>query len=102
MAPGLGAALHRKPGRLVEYDRRGVAIEHELTQQPLVLRPNPPDRRRRRWLRQRRHPDRLAGGDGITGVGALAVDPDLPGAQQLFEPAVAERGVMPPEPAIEP
>ena len=42
------------------------------------------------------------GVDRIAGAGALAVDPDLPGAQQLFEPAVAEAGIMPLEPAVEP
>ncbi len=32
------------------------------------------------------------GATAVAGLGALAVDPDLPGAQQLFEPAVAELG----------
>ena len=50
---------------------------------------------------ERRDADRLARGQPVAGLGALAVDPDLPGAQQLFEPAMGQRRVMPPEPAIE-
>ena len=34
--------------------------------------------------------------------GAAAVDPDLAGAQQLLEPAMAEAGEMALEPAVEP
>ena len=61
-----------------------------------------PARRRRGGLGQRRHADRLARRDRVAGAGALAVDPDLPGAQQLFEPAVTEARIMPLEPAVEP
>ena len=100
MASGFGAALHCKAGRLVEHDRRGVAIEHEMAQQPLILRADTARRWRRRRLGQRRHPDRLAGADRVTGPGAFAVDPDLAGAQQLFQPAVAQAGIVPPEPAV--
>ena len=35
-------------------------------------------------------------------LGALAVDPHLAGAQELFEPAMAEAGEMTLEPAVEP
>src|SRR5204863_4091776 len=96
----------RKPGRLIDDDRRRISIEHEAAQHLLVLRSDAPRRRwrcrTRRGLGERRHPDRLTRLHRIAGPRALAVDPDLPGAQQPFEPPVVERGVMPAEPAIEP
>ena len=52
-------------------------------------------------LAQGGNADRLAGSQSITCTGSLAVDPDLPSTQQLFEPAMAERRIMPPEPAVE-
>ena len=103
MALGVGAALDRETGRLVDDNRPIVAIEHGVAQQRGILRPQARHGRGGWWrLRQRRHPDRLAGRNGIAGAGSLAVDADLAGAQQLFELAVAEPGIVPPEPAVEP
>ena len=105
MALGVGAALHREAGGLVDDQRPVVAVQHGIAQQRDILRPGA---RRlaaaaaRRRLGQRRHPDRLARRDRVAGAGALAVNPDLPGAQQLFEPSVAEARIMPLEPAVEP
>ncbi len=45
--------------------------------------------------------DGLPGRNAVTRAGAFAVDPDPPGAQQLFETAMAECGIMALEPAIE-
>ncbi len=107
MAIGIGAALHRKTGGLVDDEHPVVAVQHRVAQQREILRSGA---RRpaagfgdgRDGLRQRRHADRLARGDRVAGAGALAIYPDLPGAQQLFEPPVAETRIMPLEPAVEP
>ncbi len=103
MALGLGPALHRQPRRLVEDDDRVVAMQDRPLHHRLVGREQPARRHRRRGRRriERRDADRLARGQPVAGLGALAVDPDLPGAQQLFEPAMGQRRVMAPEPAIE-
>ena len=52
-------------------------------------------------LGERRDADALAGAQARFGVRPPAIDPDLAGAQQLLQPAVAELGEMPAEPAIE-
>ncbi len=39
--------------------------------------------------------------DAVASLGALAVEPHLPRAQQLLQRAMAERGIMPLEPAIQ-
>jgi hypothetical protein len=46
-------------------------------------------------------PDCLTGLEPVAGVSALAVDAHLPGAQQLLQRTVAERGIMALEPAVE-
>ena len=104
MALGVGAALHGEPGRLVDDNGPVVAVKDRVAQQCLIARPGMPRSRRRgrRRLGQRRHPDRLAGRDRVAGAGALAVDPDLAGAQQFFEVPVAQPRIMPPKPAVEP
>ena len=50
---------------------------------------------------KRRHADDLARRTRSRGLGALAVEADLAGAQQLLQPAMAEAGEMPLEPAVE-
>ncbi len=52
------------------------------------------------WPAASRVPD-LAGREPGARLGALAVDPDLAGAQQLLQAAVAEAGIMLAEPAVE-
>ena len=56
---------------------------------------------RRRLSHTGRQADGLPAFDPRRGLGAAAVEPDLAGAQQLFEPAVAEARVMAPEPTVE-
>jgi hypothetical protein len=51
---------------------------------------------------ERRHAHHLPRFDAVAGLGTLAVEPDLAGAQQLLQPAVAEPGEVPLEPAVEP
>ena len=105
MALGSGAALHREARRLVEDDDLVVAVEDRVAcsiassagehagAAPAALRAV--------GASERRDADRLARRHPVAGLGALAVDPDLAGAQQLFEPAMGERRIMPPEPAVE-
>lgn len=53
-------------------------------------------------MKLRRQADDLACGYPRACFGALAVETDLPCAQQLFEFAMSEDGVVPPEPAVQP
>ena len=110
MAAQAAAALDRQTGRLVEGDQPVVPVEDTGLQRRRLLGVDP--RRRFRCGRaslawplgrsQRRHADRLARGEAQAGLGAPAVDPHLAGAQELLQPAVAELGEAPPEPAVEP
>src|SRR5215469_12528950 len=103
MAVCAGAALHRQALGLVDDDHPGVAIEHALLQQSRIRSVGDGARRlrlRRRRDWQRRHADALPGSDAIAGVDALAVESNLAGAQQLLEPAMAQLGEMPLEPAV--
>jgi hypothetical protein len=52
-------------------------------------------------LNLRRQTDELTYGYPIPGLRALAVETNLPCAQQLFELAMCECRVMAPEPAVE-
>ena len=48
----------------------------------------------------RRHSDRLAGSDAIGSLDALAIETNLSGAEQLLEPSVRQRRIVPLEPAV--
>jgi hypothetical protein len=103
MARRPGAALNREAGGLVDDDHVIIAMEDEALQKPFIGRARRDDlglgsRHRRR---QGRHADALSRGDAVARIGAFAVKPDLARAQQLFEPAMAEFGEMPLEPAVE-
>jgi hypothetical protein len=52
-------------------------------------------------LQLRWNADGLAGFEAVTSTGALAVDADLAGPQQLFQRPVSERRVMTFEPPVE-
>src|ERR1700736_3867589 len=82
---------------------RSVAVQNRVLQQGRVA-----GRRlsrtlwdRRSHLLPSRNADGLARYHMVTGAGALAVDPDPPGPQQLFEAPMAERWVVTLEPAVE-
>src|SRR5262249_41624677 len=96
--------LHRETRGLVEDDEVVVAVDHRALHHLDVARPRR-DRwpwRRRGKIAQRRHADDLAGDNPIAGARALSVQANLARPQQLLEPAVAEAGEVPTEPAIEP
>jgi len=103
VARGPGAALDREPGRLVQDQERVVLVQDQRAQPFGVLRADGrlPPRRRSARLAQRRDPDALARAQAGVGRGPPAVDPDLAGPQQPLQPAVAELGEMPMEPAVE-
>ncbi len=103
MPLGAGSALDREARRFVERDNGIVAMQDRRLQHRRVGRQY---RARRgcgagRGDVQWRHADRLSRHHPVAGFGALAVDPDLAGAQQLFEPAVSKCRVVPLEPAVE-
>src|SRR6185437_1041022 len=105
MALGVGAALDGKAVRLVDDDEVVVLVQHGAADHLEVARPGRrrlAARRRRADVAQRRDADDLAGSDAIAGLGALAVDAHLAGAQQPLEAAMAEAREMPAEPAVEP
>jgi hypothetical protein len=103
MARGSGPALHRKACRLVDDDDIVVTVQHQALDEFFVVRPHlrRAFRRLRHGCGQRRHAHALAGRDPVACIRALAVEPDLPGAQELFQPAMTEFGEMPLEPAVE-
>ena len=106
MAAQAAAALDREAGRLVQGDQPVVPVEDPLPQLRRLVRVDPrgrfPSGRASLAEAERRHADRLARIEAQAGFGAPAVDPHLAGPQQLLQPAVAELGEAPPEPAVEP
>ncbi|MCY1171041.1 hypothetical protein D9M73_111370 [compost metagenome] len=102
----LGAALRGEAGRLVEHDRLRIAVNDHFAckgdfivaeRRPLALdRGIDPD-----WLGGG-HADRLARDDMVAGLGARAIDAQLPGARPFRDGGVAGVGQVPLEPAIEP
>src|SRR6516162_7834243 len=104
MALGAAAALDGETGRLVQHDHGVVAMQYRVAQHRFVAGRGLPHRlgRRRRHLVEPRKADRLPRHDPVARTGALAVDPNAPGAQQLFEMSVSQGGVMALEPAIDP
>src|SRR6516165_5558185 len=100
---GPAAALDGETGRLVQHDHRIVAVQHRVPQDGFVAGRglSRPLRNGRGHFFQRRDTDDLTRRQAVTGAGALTVDPDPTRAQQLFEMAMAERGVVPLEPAVE-
>ena len=99
-------ALHRQAGRLVQRDHVGIAVDDRRLQHGGIgfidgwVGPAP--RALPVIVAERWHAHPVAGRKAGAGAGALAVHPDLAGAQQLLQAAVAESGVVPPEPAVEP
>ena len=103
MARGFAAALDRQSRRLVDGDDVVVPVEHTG---PQGVRVGGADRRpvrarNRRLVAERRDADLLALHQPVASLGAPPVDAHLPGAQQLLEPAVADFGKIPFEPAVE-
>jgi hypothetical protein len=108
MALGLGAALRREAGILVEHDRGTIAVDHHLLDILLVLRAQ-----RRTLLLglrlpggggrlQRGDADRLACLDPVAGRDALAVDAKLARARPARDDVEARIRDVALEPAIEP
>ena len=105
--PGdVAPALHREARRLVERDHVGIAVDDRSLHHGGI---GFIDGRVASVLRallavvaERRHAHPVAGRKACAGTGSLAVHPDLARAQQLLQAAVAEGGVVPPEPAVEP
>jgi hypothetical protein len=105
-----GAALDGEPRGLVEREEVGLLVDHEGADEAGVLETrHPPDgtggglgRVRRGPLGQRGDADGLAGGEAGAGLDALAVDPELAGAEQLLEGAVGDDGEVLADPAVEP
>ena len=101
-----GAALHGKPGRLVEDEDLGVLVDQHLRQHVgiALLAHGARGHRALALLvdAERRHAHHLAGLDARVGLGAAAIDADLAGAQQLLQMAEAQAREMRLEPAIEP
>ncbi len=106
MLEGLGAALRREAGRLVEHDRLRILVDHHLARECGLIVAE------RGAVRLglggagldrfgRGHADHLAGGDAIARIGARAVDAELTGARPARDDVEAGVGQMPLEPAIE-
>ena len=100
------AALHRQSRRLVEHDHVIVAMYHHALDLGGVAIGNRRLRLGSRLGRRRirdagRQADRLARLDTVLALGALAVDPDLTGAQQLLQRAVAQFGEVALKPPVE-
>ncbi len=95
--------LRRQPVRLVERDHRGVAVEHAGEELALLGRGEAGARRRpgAGQFRQRRQAHLLPRGQAGAGLGALAIHPDLAGAQQLVDQALRQIGDAAAQPAIE-
>jgi hypothetical protein len=98
-----GAALHRQARRLVDHQDRFILVQHRGAQFLGIAlghraRRGRPGRRGAQW----RHAHGLAFRQAQIGLGALAVDPDLAGAQQLLQMAVRDLREMAAEPAVEP
>src|SRR5229473_1196428 len=100
---GPAAALDGETGRLVQHDHRIVAVQHRIPQHGFVAWRALSRHLRRRCghLFQSSNTNSLTRLYTVTGAGALAVDPDIPGAQQLFETAMAECRIVTLEPAVE-
>jgi len=84
MLVGLGPALGREAGRLVEHERMGIVVDHHVAHelrfvvgQLLALADRPRGPRRSRL--GRRDADLLPGLDPVARRGFLAVEPKLPG-----------------------
>ena len=86
-----GTALDGEPGGLVDRDHVLVAVENAAADIGGIRRGDgsPAIRPGEIFGEARRYPDRAPGGDPGRGPGPPSVDPDLSGAQQLFQPTVA-------------
>jgi hypothetical protein len=103
MLRGLGAALHGDSRRLVQNEEVVVLVERDRGEEGAVgLGERVLGLRRRGHVGERRNSDGLARSEPRARLGAAAIHPHLAGAQELLEPAMRQRGVMGPEPAIEP
>ena len=99
-----GATLRRETGRLVEHDRRAVAVDHHrFGVGDLLLGQFDPARALALGIAPARgDADFLAGRDAIVGLGAPAIDPHLPGARPARDGGEAYLRQVPLEPAVEP
>ena len=102
---GLGAALSGEPGRLVEDDRRRIAVDHQLVDEgDFVLAQRAPLRRGpggAPWL-GRWDANLLACLESVAGGRPLAIDAQLAGACPAGHDIEAGVGQIALEPAIEP
>ena len=92
VARGAGAALHRKPHRLVEHQDVGVFVERDRFQEFARLLIGCVARRARLRLvePQRRNAHGLAGLEPALRLGALAVDPHLAFADDALDMGKAQ------------
>ncbi len=97
------AALGRQARRLVQHDDVLVHVDDVVLQTAadLLLRLSAGLLFEVAVHHLRRQADHLAGGDAVGRLHPLAVEPDLPGAQQLLQPAMGQRRVVPLEPAVD-
>jgi hypothetical protein len=106
MAHDARAALHRKTGWLVENEHGRVLVQHHLPEDgAIVLAADALCRKRLVALpvdAERRNAHDLPRLKPGVGLGASAIDADLPRAQQLLQVPEAEPRKMCLEPAIEP
>ena len=100
---GAAATLDGETGGLIQHDHRVVAMQDRVPQHGFVAGRHLSQylRRRGRHLVERRNADCLTRCHPVARAGALTVDPDVSRAQQPFEAAVAECGIVPLEPAVE-
>ena len=105
MRGGLGAALRREAGGLVEHQRGIVLVDHHFARErhfilgeggALARRPRVGTHRLGRG-----HAQHLTGGDAIARADPRAVEPQLPGARPFGDDREAGVGQMPLEPAID-
>ena len=93
MARGAGAALHRKPHRLVEHQHVGVFVQRDrLDEGAVLLRLRRVVARFRRVELERRNAHRLAGFQPALRLGALAVHPHLALADDALDMAERQAG----------
>ena len=98
---GLGAALDRQAGGLVEDEDIRVLVEHEAAGEgdvPPLAAPRSPARLLRS---ERRHPHRRARRKPRVRLGPTAIDPDLARARQLVDLRLAQLRPAPAKPAVE-
>ena len=103
MAVGAGAALHRKPHRLVQHQHVVVLVERDrLDEGAVLLVAGGVVARLRRLDLERRDADRLALLQPVLGLRALAVHPHLAFADDALDVAERQARIARLEEAVEP